>query len=107
MDFEGVQELTDSVQRRVSACPTVVAGRSGVSARLLTGVSSRSFQSEALGTNSALEVQFQRALQNARCCGADGASERGTADVPVHRAWPIKLGVIEDVEAFYAEQQRL
>jgi hypothetical protein len=66
-----------------------------------------SFQSEVLGTFAALEVQFQRALQYARCCSADGTSERRTADVPVHRAWSIKLGVVEDVEAFYAEQQRL
>jgi hypothetical protein len=69
--------------------------------------SNRSFQPEAWGAFPGLEVQFHRALQNARRCGADRASERGTADVPVHRAGPIKLGVIEDVEAFYAEQQRL
>jgi hypothetical protein len=89
----GGQELADSVERREKCC--------------FSQASHRSFQSEALGALPALEVQFHRALQNARRCGADRASERGTADVPVHRAWPIKLGVIEDVEAFYAEQQRL
>jgi hypothetical protein len=53
------------------------------------------------------EVEFQRSLHNAGWRGADGVAKGAAAYVAVYGTRAVELGVVEDVEAFEAEEERL
>ena len=58
-------------------------------------------------TNHSLKGELQCSLQDARRRGTDDISEGRTPDIAVNRTWSAELRVVENIECFDPEEQRL